>query len=559
MDPSGPGSHSCSEGSRAPYASGPDDYDVVVIGGAFAAASAAQLMRRLCPDRRVLVVERQAKHGRKVGEATVETSGMFITRVLGLYQYMVTHQLPKHGLRYWFSDRPGRGLDEISEVGPYKVSALPSFQLDRAKLDEKILETAVEAGAELARPAKVTAIEFGWPQTRLTVEGPDGKREVRARWVIDGSGRQTFIGRRLGLVEKVARHPTAAVWARYKNVADMDSPAILGNDPQQPRLTPLQAARRLATNHFCGYGYWIWVIPLEGGDTSVGIVYDRRLFEWPTEGRLLERFEHFVRTQVSGLDELLAPATIDADDFLAYQSLPYRCSQYMGRGWGLVGDAGSFMDPYYSPGLDHASMSVWATVQLIRRDFSGELGETGLDAAIAKHNQEFYDSYDRWVDALYTDKYETLGDAELTAAGFLMDTGMYYLGVVINNAADLENLRSPAFGSDVRGSRWAHWAMVAFKRRLVKLARFRRAVGTYGKRNLGWRYYPILFDVTRQRSIQLVREALAIWWRVEREYLAHRLLLRGKVDLSPPRPLGDDAPLEERAPRVEAAIAAVAP
>jgi hypothetical protein len=273
----------------------------------------------------------------------------------------------------------------------------------------------------------------------------------------------------------------------------------------------------------------------------------------------MERFEHFVRTQVSGLDELLAPATIDADDFLAYQSLPYRCSRYMGRGWGLVGDAGSFMDPYYSPGLDHASMSVWATVQLIRRDFSGELGETQLDAAIAKHNQEFYDSYDRWVDALYTDKYETMGDAELTAAGFLMDTGMYYLGVVINNAADLENLRSPAFGSDVRGSRWAHWAMVTFKRRLVKLARFRRAVGTYGKRNLGWRYYPIRFDVTRRRSLQLVQEALAIWWRVEREYLAHRLLLRGKVDLSPPRPLGDDAPLEERAPLVEAAIAAVAP
>lgn len=526
-----------------PDADGPagDRYDVVVIGGAFSGAATALLLRRLSLGCRVLVVERQERHGRKVGEATVETSGMFLTRVLGLYDYLVRNHLPKHGLRYWFSDGPGRRLDEISEVGGRKVSALPSFQLDRSKLDEHVLALAGAEGAEVARPAKVTAVELGWPESRVTVEAAGGERRtVRTRWIVDASGRQTFIARRLGLVEKVERHPTAAAWARWKGVADLDSPAVLGPDPTNPRLPAINAARRLATNHFCGYGWWCWVIPLGDGDTSVGIVYDRRLFRWPTSGRLMDRFRHFVTTQISGLDELLAGATMDESDFLAYASLPYRSRQYMDKGWALVGDAGAFMDPYYSPGLDHASMSIWATVGLIRRELAGELAGEELEAAVAKHNDEFARSYDYWLEALYVDKYETMGDAELLAAAFLFDTGMYYLGVVLNIQEDLAALASPAFGQDHPWTRLAMWWMAAFKRRLVKLARFRRAVGTYGRRNLGWHHYVTRFDVTRQRSIDLVKAGLALWWGVEKEYLRHRLSFRGRVDLSPPEPLPEE-------------------
>jgi flavin-dependent dehydrogenase len=534
-------------GRTAPHAEPPaseraeaaTDYDVVVIGGAFAGAAAAVLLRRMYPSARVLVVERQERHGKKVGEATVEISGMFMTRVLGLYDHLVREQLPKHGLRYWFQDRADRGFDELTDVGARKVSGYPSFQLDRSTLDEEVLAQAVKAGAELLRPAKVTALDLAFPRSRVEVESGAGKREITTRWVIDASGRQTFIARRLKLFERVDRHPTAAAWARFSGLADMDGPAVLGPDPSKPRLPFISAARRLATNHFCGYGYWCWAIPHGGGQTSVGVVYDKRMFKWSTEGRLRDQFLHFVTKEVAGLRELLAPATMDEADFLAYAHLPYRSRQYAGPGWCLVGDAGAFMDPYYSPGLDHASMSVWASVRLIGRELGGALDEAGLAAALERHNGEFFRSYDRWLDAIYVDKYELMGDAELTASSFLFDTGMYYLGIVQSRFDDLELLGTPAFGEDIWQSRLAARTMRAFKQRLIHLARYRRAMGTYGKRNLGWHLYPSPFDPARKHAIGLLRIALGIWLRVEREYLGYRLR-HGRPKVEVPVPFQSD-------------------
>ena len=60
-------------------------HDVVVVGGAFAGAATAIQIQRAAPGRRILILEREEKFGRKVGEATVEASGIFLTRILGEY------------------------------------------------------------------------------------------------------------------------------------------------------------------------------------------------------------------------------------------------------------------------------------------------------------------------------------------------------------------------------------------------------------------------------------------------------------------------------------------
>src|SRR5207237_9766440 len=82
------------------------DYDVVIIGGAFSGAATALMLKRKSPQAHVLIIEKKAAFDRKVGESTTEVSSCYMTRLLGLTHYLCHHQLPKQGLRLFFSNWP---------------------------------------------------------------------------------------------------------------------------------------------------------------------------------------------------------------------------------------------------------------------------------------------------------------------------------------------------------------------------------------------------------------------------------------------------------------------
>jgi flavin-dependent dehydrogenase len=500
------------------------DYDAIIIGGSFAGSSAAMLLRRWQPQARVLVIERSQQFTRRVGEATVESSGLFLTRVLGLYDELSRHHLPKHGLRMWFARRDDCPHTAMTEIGPDRLPGLPSFQLDRARLDEHLLHRAGQTGATVVRPGKVKNVQFHWPRHTVTYQDEKGQHAASTRWIIDATGRQGLLSRRLGLREKRPDHPIAAAWGRWQNVKDLDG-AFLANDggENQPGLTHAVASRRLATNHYSGSGWWAWVIPLANGETSIGVVYDPRHFDLPGDGRIPSRYEQFVRRQ-PGLGQLLENAGMVPDDFLHYQELAYRATHYAGRGWALVGDAASFMDPLYSPGLDHGAFSVYAAADMIRADLTGELDENTLDGRIERHNARFARSYDRWIEALYLDKYVMLGDAELMAAAYCFDIGMYYLGVVASVYRDPANFTVPPMGSESPGAGLAHRLMRLVKKRLVRLAVQRQHAEL--PRQEGWRFYPRGFELGKGAR-RLVGQGVRIWLSCE----CRQLLANGRAKL----------------------------
>ncbi len=504
-------------------------YDAIVIGGAFSGAAAALLLRRARPEARILIVERRPQFDRKVGEATVEISAYFLHQVLGLYDHLSREHLPKHGLRYWFTDRPDRRLDEMTEVGGAELPLLASFQLDRARLDEHLLACAAAEGCELLRPARIDEVTLGWPESQVTITIGSEQRTVRARWLVDGSGREGFLATKTRQRRFVDALPTAALWARWRKVADLDAIGSGGVADGLPQVAP---ARRLATNHFCGYGWWCWVIPLRGGETSVGLVYDKRLVD-PGLGRDGPRaaYQRFLMAQ-PGLRDLLASAEMDAKDFSLRRQLAYTVDRYMAKGWALVGDAASFIDPFYSPGLDHASISIYATTRLILADLRGELSEDQLAEAIETHNTEFATSIGRWIAGLYVDKYEIMGDAELMRCSFLVDTALYYLGVVGPIYADRASLGHPIFGQALPQAAAAAAFMRFFRGRLVKQARFRLQTGMYGRRNVGWRPLGKAYGLGA-RSLGLLLKGLGIWVALELGYLRHRLTA-GAIDVSRP-------------------------
>lgn len=126
-------------------------------------------------------------------------------------------------------------------------------------------------------------------------------------------------------------------------------------------------------------------------------------------------------------------------------------------------------------------------------------------------------SYDRWLSAIYTGKYEILGDAELTYTAFLMDTAMYYLAIVTPVQRDIDRYRDPVFGRGLMPAAACQFVRF-FKERLTKLARQRRERGIYGQRNVGWNV--ILGDVgLGTRAWMKMSKALQMWALVELQRL----------------------------------------
>jgi flavin-dependent dehydrogenase len=488
-------------------------YDVVVVGGAVAGASSAILLKRGRPDARILVVEKTDKFDWKVGESTVEVSAYFLTRVLKQYDHLSREQLPKQAFRFWFHNDDVTCLREASETGPTALARTPSFQLDRAKLDERLIAVAREEGSEVWRPATVKSWTLGEgaaPNT-LTVEKSDGTTAtVTCRWVVDATGRQAMLARKRGGVTPIDSHPTSAIWVRYRNVPDMDGVAIAGTDPGDPWARAVLTARRLATNHFTGWGYWIWFIPLSGGETSVGLVWDKRLVDPP--GRMpLERLTRFLQANPLSR-QLVEGATPIEEDCRYFAHLPYFVDKFIGPGWAQVGDAGGFLDPFYSPGLDQMSFSVWTRTRIILQELAGAPAAE-MEKEYAEHNKRYDRYFKYFYDSIYKDKYYVMGDYDTMTIAFLLDTALYYFAAVMPIYRwSHERLGVPPFFQD--GAEIGYYPIRFYNRRLVKIAQRKKALGIYGNHNAGVRPRFVGFSV-RSSMWTMLFHGLLRWVKAE--------------------------------------------
>lgn len=456
----------------------PHNWDIIVIGGALSGSSAATLLRRRNPQLSVLILEKTERLTRRVGESTVEVSAYFLGRVLGLSEHLVEHHLPKQGLRYWFTNARTKTLNQCSETGPRYNVRLPGFQIDRAVLDEHMLATATAEGATLQRSVRVRSVGLvsGGKQTVEWEDETSGEHHTStARWVIDASGCAAVLSRQEGWIKPNQAHPIASCWSRWHGVKSLDCREFASRWPSWS--SRVKGQRGVATNHIMGYGWWAWFIPLKGGDTSVGIVYDQRLAELPAGDSMGERLRAMLNTHPAAR-EMIAEATWQAGDVHFRRNLAYSCTTHATNGAVVVGDAAGFIDPFYSPGLDWITFTVCGAVGMIEHSFRGK----PVEPRVEQHNREFRLSYERMFQALYLNKYHYMGDFELMSLAFRLDLGLYYLGVVMHpfqhGGRILEN---PPFTH--AKATWPYRLMVRYNRRLAAIGAARQRRGTWGRYN----------------------------------------------------------------------------
>jgi flavin-dependent dehydrogenase len=483
------------------------DYDVVIVGGAFSGAATALMLKRKQPEARVVIIEKTTAFDRKVGESTTEVSSCYMTQILGLTHYLGHHQLAKHGLRLWFSNRADQRFDDCVEVGTRYQSRLPGFQVDRAKLDSHMLDLASRAGCEVWRPAKVTRFELnGGDGQRVNAAMNGGERTATCRWIVDATGRAAMFARRLGHFRSNAEHPINAVWARFTGVKEWDSYEWRERFPDYAKHC--RTAREWATNHLFGRGWWVWIIPLLGGDVSAGIVYDNRIFRLPEGPTLGQRLHAHILENPIGR-EIFGAARVIEGDVHALSMLPYYSEKVCDDGWAMVGDAAGFIDPLYSPGLDFCSYTSYYVADLLARDLAGE----DVTERLRHYNQQFPVTYRSWFESLYKDKYYYMGDAELMSAALLLDVSSYYVGLVqaVYRDAEHEFLNLPFTGI---GGTLVRRVMSFYNRRLKALANRRWATGQYGRRNAGWRelYDGFVPDIRLRKQIS---RGLRRWLKCE--------------------------------------------
>lgn len=455
---------------------------MIIAGGALAGAASAILLLEKFPQLRLLIAEKSPQFTRRVGEATVEISALFLSRVLDLTDHLNHHHLVKQGLRFWFYNEHTRDLDQCSEIGGRYLARVPSYQVDRAVLDQEVLNRAEAAGAKLLRPAKVTSIFLEEGGTQKVVIQMDGaEKTLTCRWVIDASGFAALLSRQEGWYRKNTEHPTAAVWARWKNVKSLDSRELAQKYPEWS--SACAGVRSTATNHLMGRGWWSWWIPLKGGDYSIGIVFDERLVQWQSgNGSLGERLKQFLM-QHPYARELLENATWVEGDVHYRGNLAFSSTRYMGDGFSLVGDSGAFIDPFYSPGMDWLTYTVSSTVKLISKQLEGMC----IRNDIAQHNIDFQNSYTKWFEALYKDKYYYFGEFDLVRLAFLIDLGTYYAGVINQPFKyGMHMLATPVFKTP--GSVPFFHFMRFYNRRLCRIAEHRAATGTQARLNHSQRF-----------------------------------------------------------------------
>jgi flavin-dependent dehydrogenase len=356
--------------------------------------------------------------GHKVGESTVELGSHYLREVLNLKGHLEEFQLPKHGLRFFFKSNQKDDITSRVELGPRERLPVPSHQIDRGTFENYLVKLTQEKGTEFLLGARVKDVilsETGG-QHKVVYMNQGEELTVEATWVTDATSRGSVLKKKLGF-QKPMEHHVNAVWYRLKGVIDIDDWSE--NKNWRSYLKP--GLRYLSTVHFMDKGYWLWVIPLGSGNTSIGIVADPAVHSFD-EINTYEKALVWMEKHEPLCHKMLEPKTKDLIDFLYLKHYAHHTGRlYSADRWGVTGEAGAFLDPFYSPGTDFIAMNNSWLSDLILRDLKGE----DITVRASVYEQSHLALIDNWI-PVYQNKYLLMGCTQIMVVKIFWDWATYW-------------------------------------------------------------------------------------------------------------------------------------
>lgn len=319
------------------------DCDVLVIGGGPAGSTAAALLAER--GYRVTLLEK-AHHPRfHIGESLLPANLPLLDK-LGVADAVRAIGMEKWGAEFV---SPWHDHKQSFEFAEALDKSMPmAYQVRRSEFDEILIRNAGRKNARVVEGCQVQDVSFLPGNTGATVKArhEDGCIEtVQARFVMDASGRDTFLANRFKAKHRNPRHNSAAIYAHFSGA----------------RRNPGKAAGNISLYWF-EHG-WFWFIPLADGATSVGVV------AWPyylktRRHKPLTRFFQETIALCKPLQQRLEHARL-ASPVEATANFSYACDRTHGDNYLLLGDAYTFIDPVFSSGVLLAMQSAFAGVDAV--------------------------------------------------------------------------------------------------------------------------------------------------------------------------------------------------